>query len=44
MSDGNENPKPDHSELTDAELNAASGGRREPTYHAAKVTVPDIKL
>jgi hypothetical protein len=31
-------------ELTDTELNAVSGGQREPTYHPAKVTVPDIKL
>jgi bacteriocin-like protein len=34
-------PKP---ELTEAELNAVSGGQREPTYHPAKVTIPDLKL
>ena len=34
----------DHRELTDTELDAVSGGQREPTYHPAKVTVPDIKL
>jgi bacteriocin-like protein len=32
------------SELTEAELNAVSGGQREPIYHPAKVTIPDIKL
>ena len=31
--------------LADSELDAVSGGIfREPTYHPAKVTVPDIKL
>jgi hypothetical protein len=25
-------------------LDAVSGGQREPTYHPAKVTVPDLKL
>ena len=31
--------------LTDSELDAVTGGIfREPTYHPAKVTVPDIKL
>jgi bacteriocin-like protein len=34
----------DHRELTDTELDAVSGGQREPTYHPAKVTVPDLKL
>ena len=35
----------DHGTLADSELNAVSGGIfREPTYHPAKVTVPDIKL
>jgi hypothetical protein len=34
-------------ELTEAELNGVTGGigiQREPTYHPAKVTVPDIKI
>jgi bacteriocin-like protein len=34
-------------ELTEDELDAVSGGigiQREPTYHPAKVTVPDLKL
>jgi bacteriocin-like protein len=31
-------------QLTEAELNAVSGGQREPTYHPAKVTIPDLKL
>jgi hypothetical protein len=31
-------------ELTEAELTAVSGGQREPTYHRAKVTIPDLKL
>jgi hypothetical protein len=44
MSDANDNSKLDHRELTDIELDATSGGRREPTYHPAKVTVPDLKL
>jgi hypothetical protein len=33
--------------LADSELAAVTGGigiQREPTYHPAKVTVPDIKL
>ncbi len=31
--------------LADSELDAVTGGIfREPTYHPAKVTVPDIKL
>jgi hypothetical protein len=35
----------DHRPLADSELDAVSGGIfREPTYHPAKVTVPDIKL
>jgi hypothetical protein len=35
----------DHGTLADSELDAVSGGIfREPTYHPAKVTVPDIKL
>ena len=36
-----------HRPLADSELDAVSGGigiQREPTYHPAKVTVPDIKL
>lgn len=44
MSDSNDNSTLDHRELTDTELNAVSGGWREPTYHPAKVTVPDLKL
>jgi hypothetical protein len=44
MSDTNDNSKLDHRELTNTELDAVSGGQREPTYHPAKVTVPDIKL
>ncbi len=43
MSDTNENSKLDQQELTDTELDAASGGRFS-TIHPAKVTVPDIKL
>jgi hypothetical protein len=31
-------------ELTESELDAVSGGQREPTYHRAKVTIPDLKL
>ena len=34
-------------ELIEAELNGVTGGigiQREPTYHPAKVTVPDIKI
>jgi hypothetical protein len=37
----------DHDTLADSELDTVSGGigiRREPTYHPAKVTVPDLKL
>jgi hypothetical protein len=35
----------DHGTLADSELDAVTGGIfREPTYHPAKVTVPDIKL
>ena len=35
----------DHRPLADSELDAVTGGIfREPTYHPAKVTVPDIKL
>jgi hypothetical protein len=35
----------DHGTLADSELAAVTGGIfREPTYHPAKVTVPDIKL
>ena len=35
----------DHRRLADSELDAVSGGFfREPIYHPAKVTVPDIKL
>ena len=35
----------DHGTLADGELEVVSGGIfREPTYHPAKVTVPDIKL
>ena len=44
MSNTNDNSKLDHRELTDTELDVVSGGRREPTYHPAKVTVPDLKL
>jgi hypothetical protein len=36
-----------HDTLADSELASVSGGigiQREPTYHPAKVTVPDIKL
>ena len=49
MSESNDTPKPaaleDHRPLADSELNAVTGGIfREPTYHPAKVTVPDIKL
>jgi len=34
-----------HDLLADSELDAVTGGIfREPTYHPAKVTVPDIKL
>ena len=44
MSKTNDNTsKPEHRELTDIELDAVSGGQREPTYHPAKVTVPDLK-
>ena len=42
--DTDDNSKLDHRELTNTELDAVSGGQREPTYHPAKVTVPDIKL
>jgi hypothetical protein len=37
----------DHDTLAHTELDAVSGGigiQREPTYHPAKVTVPDLKL
>jgi hypothetical protein len=35
----------DHRPLADSELDMVSGGIfREPTYHPAKVTVPDIKV
>jgi hypothetical protein len=35
----------DHRTLADSELDAVTGGIfREPTYHPAKVTVPDIKV
>jgi hypothetical protein len=44
MNDSNHNSKLDHRELADAELDAVSGGRNEPTRHPAKVTVPDLKL
>jgi hypothetical protein len=44
MSDTNDNSKLDHRELTNTELDAVSGGQREPTYHPAKVTVPDLNL
>jgi len=38
-------PLEDDRPLADSELDAVSGGiQREPTYHPAKVTVPDIKL
>jgi len=43
MQSSNDNSKRDHRELTDTELAVASGGR-EPTKHAAKVTIPDLKL
>jgi hypothetical protein len=34
-----------HDTLADSELDAVTGGIfRVPTYHPAKVTVPDIKL
>jgi bacteriocin-like protein len=43
--DTNDNSKLDHrQQLTDTELDAVSGGQHEPTYHPAKVTVPDLKL
>jgi bacteriocin-like protein len=42
--DTNDNSKLDHRELTNTELDSVSGGQREPTYHPAKVTVPDLKL
>ena len=49
MSQSNDTPKPtaleDHGTLANSELEVVSGGIfREPTYHPAKVTVPDIKL
>lgn len=49
MCESNDTPKPtaleDHRPLADSELDAVTGGiSREPTYHPAKVTVPDIKL
>jgi hypothetical protein len=51
MSQTNETSKPaaleDHRPLADRELASVSGGigiQREPTYHPAKVTAPDIKL
>jgi hypothetical protein len=44
MSNTNNNSKLDHREVTDTELDAVNGGQREPTYHPAKVTVPDLKL
>jgi hypothetical protein len=40
-------PTPSKDELRDDQLDAVSGGigiQREPTYHPAKVTVPDLKL
>ena len=44
MGNSCDNSQLDHRELTEAQLDAVSGGRREPTYHPAKVTVPDLKL
>ena len=44
MRDSTGNSKRDQKQLTEAELSAVSGGRNEPTHHAAKVTVPDLKL
>ena len=50
MSKTNETSKLDHAKLenrvlADSELDVVTGGIfREPTYHPAKVTVPDIKL
>jgi hypothetical protein len=49
MSKTNDTSRPatleDHHTLADSELDAVTGGIfREPTYHPAKVTVPDIKL
>ena len=43
MSNTHKDAKPDHRELTETELKAASGGKRS-TIHPAKVTVPDLKL
>ena len=40
----NDNSRLDHRELTDTELDVVSSGQREPIYHPAKVTVPDLKL
>ena len=52
MSDAKENSKLFHRELTDTELDAASGGRNkpgrvpanEPVRVPAKVTIPDLEL
>jgi hypothetical protein len=50
MIKSNDSSKPGHAKLengvlADSELAAVTGGIfREPTYHPAKVTVPDIKL
>lgn len=52
MSKTNKAPKLGHAKLenrvlADSELAAVTGGigiQREPTYHPAKVTVPDLKL
>lgn len=44
MRNTNHNSRLDHRELTDTVLDTVSGGRNEPTYRPAKVTVPEIKL
>ena len=44
MSDAKENSKLFHRELTDTELDAASGGRNKPGRVPAKVTIPDLEL
>jgi hypothetical protein len=45
MSKSNDVSTRGHRPLADSELDAVTGGIfREPTYHPAKVTIPDIKL
>lgn len=44
MRDTNKHSGVKDRELSTAELDAASGGRNEPTKHPAKVTIPDLKL